>query len=189
VFVTAAAMLNSLCLALAVPTLAVLLGYSFAKRVTAAAHLWLGLALGLAPIGAWIAVTGAIESPPVVLAAAVLLWVAGFDVIYSLQDEEFDRRSGLQSLPSVLGGRRALVAARLFHAGAVVGFLIFAEMAGGGWLRLAAVAAAGLLITWQHRLIARRGLAAVDAAFFSANGTLAVAMCVLFLFAKMQSAL
>ncbi len=188
IFVTAAGMLNRLCLTLALPTLAVLLGYSMAKRFTPAAHLWLGSALGMAPMGAWIAETGRLAWPPVVLGVAVMMWVAGFDVIYSLQDEDFDRRYGLYSLPVTLGGRRALVLARLFHIAALVGFAAFAMMAGGGWIRFAAVAAAGALLAWQHRLISAEDLEAVDAAFFSANGILSILMCAAFLFAKIQAA-
>ena len=184
VFFVAAAGLNRLCLLLAAPTLALLLGYSYAKRFTAGAHLWLGLALGLAPVGAWVAVTGAPATPPLVLGTAVMLWVAGFDTIYSLQDEPFDRAQGLQSLPSVLGGRRALVIARVFHLLALVGFTLFAQAAGGGWIRLAAVAAAGALMIWQHRLVRADDLSRVDAAFFSANGALATVMCGLFVIAK-----
>jgi 4-hydroxybenzoate polyprenyltransferase len=183
-FLVAAAALNRLCLILAPPTLAVLLGYSYAKRFTAASHLWLGSALGLAPIGAWIAVTGRLGWLPVVLAAAVTLWVAGFDVIYSLQDERFDRDQSLRSLPAVVGARRALQAARLLHIGAFVGFAAFAYLAGGGWIRLAAVAAAGALLGWQHRLVAPDDLRAVNAAFFTANGVLSVLMCLLFLAAR-----
>lgn len=184
VFVLAAAKLNNLCLWLAVPTLCVLLGYSFAKRFTSGAHLWLGLALGIAPIGAWIAVTGSFAIPPMILGAAVMFWVAGFDTIYSLQDESFDRSHGLKSLPSQMGPRRALWIARIFHLVALVGFSVFAMAAGGGWLRLAAVAAAAGLMLWQHRLVRADDLGRVDAAFFSANGLLAVVMCVLFIFAK-----
>ncbi len=185
VFIVAAARLNRLCLVLAPPTLAVLLGYSYAKRITAAAHLWLGLALGIAPIGAWIAVTGAVAGPPIVLGAAVMLWVAGFDTIYSLQDESFDRSYALRSLPAHLGARRALIIARLFHLLALIGFAAFAFAAGGGWIRGAAVAAAALLMLWQHRLVKADDLSAVDAAFFTANGVLSVAMCSLFIIAKL----
>ncbi len=188
VFVVATAALNPLCLALAPLTLAVLLGYSFAKRFTAASHIWLGFALGMAPIGAWIAVTGRIDWQPVVLAGAVCLWVAGFDIIYSLQDEEFDRKHGLHSLPARLGGRAALAVARAAHGFAFAGFTAFAVAAGGGPLRLAAVGIAGLLLAWQHRLIAADDLTAVDAAFFSANGTLAVTMSALFIVARMVGA-
>ena len=183
-FVVAAGMLNRLCLVLAPPTLAVLLGYSYAKRFTAAAHFWLGVALGLAPIGAWIAETGSLALPPLVLAGAVTMWVAGFDVIYSLQDEDFDRRRGLRSLPAAVGGRRALMVARLFHGAALAGFVAFAIMAGGGWLRLGAAVVAGAMLVWQHRLVSADDLEAVDAAFFTANGVLAVVMCLLFLLAR-----
>lgn len=186
-FLFAAASLNPLCLVLAPPALVVLLGYSYAKRFTASSHLWLGLALGIAPVGAWIAVTGRVEWPALALAVAVALWVAGFDVIYSLQDEVFDREHALHSLPARIGGRRALVVARFFHFLAFAGFLAFAMAAGGGTIRLLAVATAGLLLAWQHRLIRADDLDAVDAAFFSANGALATAMCVFFVVAKMMS--
>jgi 4-hydroxybenzoate polyprenyltransferase len=183
-FLIAAAMLNQLCLVLAVPTLAVLLGYSYSKRFTAACHLWLGVALGLAPIGAWIAVTGQPAWPPVILAAAVVQWVAGFDIIYSLQDESFDRAHGLRSLAALVGARRALRTARLLHLGAFVCFLGFALVTGGGVLRLTAVAAAGAMLGWQHRLVAPERLDAVDAAFFTANGVLSLLMCGLFVLAS-----
>ncbi len=185
-FFLAAAALNRTCLSLSPVVVAVLLGYSYAKRFTAAAHLWLGVALGIAPAGAWLAVTGRLAAPPLVLGAAVALWVAGFDVIYSLQDEAFDRGRGLCSLPARLGAARALLVARLAHAAALAGFLLFAALAGGGLLRLAAVAAAAALMVWQHRLVAPDDLSRVDAAFFSANGILAVVMCVLFLLAKIS---
>jgi 4-hydroxybenzoate polyprenyltransferase len=183
----AAAALNPLCLALAPPALAVVLGYSFAKRFTAASHLWLGAALGIAPVGAWVAVTGRFAWPPLVLAIAVCLWVAGFDVIYSLQDEGFDRAHGLHSLPARLGGRHALAVARVVHAVALVGFAWFAVLAGGGPLRLLAAAAAGFLLVWQHRLVSVDDLSAVDAAFFTANGVLAVVMGALFVIARLVS--
>lgn len=184
VFLAAAAALNPLCLALAPLTLAVLLGYSFAKRFTSASHLWLGFALGLAPIGAWIAATGRIAWPPVVLAASVCLWVAGFDIIYSLQDEAFDREHGLHSLPEHVGGHAALVAARVAHVLAFAGFVVFAVAAGGGPFRFGAVAIAGALLARQHRLISADDLTSVDAAFFSANGALAVMMGALFVIAR-----
>jgi 4-hydroxybenzoate polyprenyltransferase len=187
VFLVAAAALNSLCLVLAPFALLVLLGYSFAKRFSSASHLWLGFALGIAPVGAWIAVTGTIEWPAVVLATSVMFWVAGFDVIYALQDEDFDRQNGLHSLPAAIGGNRALMLARFFHMLAFTGFLLFAHAAGGGPVRLAAVAAAGLLLAWQHRLIKADDLQSIDAAFFTANGALAMAMCLLFVAARLAS--
>lgn len=188
VFLIAAALLGPLCLALAPPALVVLLGYSFSKRFTAASHLWLGIALGMAPVGAWIAVTGRIEWPPMVLAGAVALWVAGFDIIYSLQDEAFDRDNALHSLPARLGGTHALRVARLFHMLAFAGFMAFAVAAGGGPIRLSAVVAAGVLLAWQHRLIRADELDSVDAAFFTANGTLAMVMCIFFVVARLIAA-
>ena len=187
IFLVAAASLNSLCLVLAPPTLAILLGYSYAKRFTAGSHLWLGIALGIAPIGAWIAATGKIEWPAAVLATAVTLWVSGFDIVYSLQDEAFDRERALHSIPARIGGRGALLLARLFHSLAFSGFLAFAAAAGGGPTRFVAVAVAGLLLAWQHRLIRADKLESVDVAFFTANGTLAMAMCVLFIVARLIS--
>jgi 4-hydroxybenzoate polyprenyltransferase len=162
----------------------VLLGYSYAKRFTTTAHVWLGVALGIAPIGAWIAVTGGVDWPPIILGAAVAFWVAGFDTIYSMQDEAFDREHGLRSIPARLGAANSLRLARLFHLLAVVGFSGFAIAAGGGWIRGAAVLAAVGLMVWQHRLVRPGDLRAVDAAFFTANGTLSVVMFALFALAK-----
>lgn len=186
-FVAAAGMLNRLCLLLALPTLAVLLGYSYAKRFTSLAHLWLGTALGLAPIGAWLAVSGRPAWPPLVLGGAVALWVAGFDIVYSLQDEGFDRSHGLHSLPTAIGARRALVGARLLHGAAFSGFAWFAWLAGGGWVRLLAVLTAGLALVLQHRLVRHDDLSHVGAAFLTANGTLSLVMAALFLFARMKA--
>jgi 4-hydroxybenzoate polyprenyltransferase len=185
-FVVAAGMLNRTCLLLAPPTLAVLLGYSYAKRFTSLSHVWLGAALGLAPIGAWLAVTGSLSWPPVILGAAVTCWVAGFDVVYSLQDEAFDRAHGLRSIPSRMGVGPALVIARALHVAALIGFGAFAVAAGGGAIRLAAVAASAVLLVWQHRLVRHGHLDRIDAAFFTANGTLSLLMGVAFLFAKMR---
>lgn len=184
VFVLAAGLLNVLCLILALPTLAVLLGYSLSKRFTAASHLWLGAALGIAPIGAWLAVSGRLALPPVLLGASVMLWVAGFDIIYSLQDEVFDRSTGLHSIPSALGPRRALTLARTLHVFSLAGFSAFAMVSGGGPLRWSAVIAAAAMLGWQHTLVAPDDLSRVDAAFFTANGILAVVMGVLFIGAR-----
>jgi len=183
-FFVAAGALNPLCLTLAAPALAVLLGYSYTKRFTALAHLWLGVALGISPVGAWAAATGRLAVQPMILGLGVMLWVAGFDVIYSLQDEAFDREHGLHSIPVAVGAAGALRVSRLLHAGAVVCFLAFALMAGGGPWRLAAVASAAALLLWQHRIVRPDDFSRVDAAFFSANGTLALLMCGLFVFAK-----
>ena len=177
--VVAAAQLNRLCLYLSPVALAIVLGYSYAKRHTAAAHLVLGLSLAIAPVGAWVAVTGAFALPPVLLGLGVVFWVAGFDVIYSLQDEEFDRREGLRSIPARFGAPRALQIARLFHGATLTLFYAVFVAVGGGWLFGAAVVVAGLFLVRQHRLVSPGDLSRVDAAFFTANGWLSVAFLVL----------
>jgi 4-hydroxybenzoate polyprenyltransferase len=175
----AAAQLNRLCLLLSPVALAVVLGYSYAKRFTALAHLFLGLALAIAPVGAWIAVTGAFALPPVLLGLAVLFWVAGFDVLYSLQDEEFDRAHGLRSIPARFGAPRALQIARLFHGATLVLLYAVFLAVDGGWLFGAAVVVAGGFLVRQHRLVSPGDLSRVNAAFFTANGWLSVAVFVL----------
>jgi 4-hydroxybenzoate polyprenyltransferase len=175
----AAAQLNRLCLLLSPVALAVVLGYSYAKRFTSFAHLFLGLALAIAPVGAWVAVTGAFALPPVLLGLAVLFWVAGFDVIYSLQDEEFDRAHGLRSIPARFGAPRALQIARVFHGATLVLLYAVFLAVDGGWLFGAAVVVAGGFLVRQHRLVSPGDLSRVNAAFFTANGWLSVAVFVL----------
>jgi 4-hydroxybenzoate polyprenyltransferase len=173
-FVLAASQLNRLCLLLSPVALAIVLGYSLTKRFTALSHLVLGLSLAIAPVGAWIAVTGAVAPLPVVLGLAVVFWVAGFDVIYSLQDEAFDREQGLRSLPSRLGGRRALLVSALFHA-AALGFLFATfALAGGGVVFGVGVLLAGAFLVRQHAIVRPGDLSRVDAAFFTANGWLSI---------------
>ncbi len=179
--VFAAWRLNPLCLALSPIALAWVLGYSYSKRFTALSHLWLGAGLGLAPLGAWIAVRGSFALAPIVLAAAVTGWVAGFDVLYSLQDEAFDRASGLHSLPARLGARRAIGIARGLHACSFCGFAVFAVLVAGGWGLWLGVLAAGILLAWQHSLVAPGRLERLDTAFFTANGVLSVGVFVLYL--------
>jgi len=173
-FVLAAAQLNRLCLLLSPVALAVVLGYSLTKRFTSLSHLVLGLSLAIAPVGAWIAVTGALALLPVVLALAVVFWVAGFDVLYSLQDETFDRDQGLRSLPAQLGNRRALLLSALFHAAALA--LLFGTfvLARGGLLFGLGVVLAGAFLVRQHAIVRPGDLSRVDAAFFTANGWLSV---------------
>jgi len=181
VFHVAAAMLNYTCLLLAPFCLAVLFGYSLAKRFTHWSHIVLGAALGLAPIGAWIAVTGGLAWFPLLLAGAVVLWVAGFDILYACQDYESDRAHGeLHSLPKRLGIAGAMRAARRVH---VVAFALFvaAALAGWkplGWLFLAGVCGVGLLLWRQHRLVHPRDLSRLDAAFFTTNGIISVGLLV-----------
>jgi len=180
--------LNPLCLALSPLALAWVLGYSYSKRFTALSHLWLGVGLGIAPVGAWLAVRGAFALPPVVLAVAVTCWVAGFDVLYSLQDEAFDRARGLHSLPARLGAARAITAARVLHAGAAAAFALFAAVLPGGWGLWAGVVAAAILLVWQHSLVAPGRLDRLDTAFFTANGALSLLMLALYVLDMMIAA-
>jgi 4-hydroxybenzoate polyprenyltransferase len=176
VFVAAAWFLNPLCLALSPLALAIILGYSFTKRLSALSHLVLGLSLALAPVGAWIAVTGRFAATPVVLGLSVLFWVAGFDVIYSLQDEAFDRGHGLFSLPARLGARRALDLSTVFHAVSLALLYGVFVLAGGGPLFGIGVALAGVFLVRQHALVSEKDLSRVNGAFFTANGWLSVAV-------------
>ncbi|MBK7643830.1 MAG: UbiA family prenyltransferase [Planctomycetes bacterium] len=177
VFVGGAWGLNALAGWLALPVLAVLLGYSLMKRVHWSAHLVLGLALGLAPLGAWIAVRGAIDAsvaPVVWLAAAVLSWVAGFDLVYACQDADFDRESGLHSIPARFGVARALQISALLHAGTIAALVLVGWTAGLAWGWWAALALAALLLLWEHRLVRPDDLSRVNMAFFTLNGWLGV---------------
>lgn len=178
VFVFAASQLNRLCLLLSPVALAVVLGYSLTKRFSSLSHLVLGLSLAIAPVGAWIAVTGSLAPLPVVLGLSVLFWVAGFDVIYSLQDETFDRAHGLRSIPAGLGASRALLVSALFHAASLALFYSVFVLAGGGPLFGAGVLLAGGFLVRQHALVRPGDLSRVDAAFFTANGWLSVAVFV-----------
>ncbi|MEZ5977969.1 MAG: UbiA-like polyprenyltransferase [Planctomycetota bacterium] len=178
-FLASAWFLGPWCGALAPPVLAVLVGYSFAKRFTAAAHLWLGASLALAPLGAWVAVRGAPDGDvavPLLLAFAVATWVAGFDLIYACQDAEFDRERGLHSVPARFGTSTALRVSVLLHVVTVAALAAFgarAELGTWYWLALAAGAA---LLVWQHRIVRPDDLSRVDAAFFTANGWVGVAL-------------
>jgi 4-hydroxybenzoate polyprenyltransferase len=171
----AASRLNPLALALSPLALAVVLGYSYTKRFTWASHLVLGAALGLAPVAGWIAVRGDVQATPLVLGLAVLFWVAGFDVLYALQDEEYDRQAGLHSLPVRLGRSRAMALARRLHLLAGLGFLLTGWLAGLGPLYYLAALAAGLLLWWEHRLLSPTDLTRLNQAFFTLNGV--VSLC------------
>ena len=173
-FVLAASQLNRLCLVLSPVALAIVLGYSLTKRFTPLSHLVLGISLAIAPVGAWIAVTGTLSLLPVVLALAVVFWVAGFDVIYSLQDEAFDREQGLRSLPARLGNRRALLVSALFHAAALAFLYAAFLLAKGGFFFGLGVVLAGVFLVRQHAILKPGDLSRVDAAFFTANGWLSI---------------
>jgi len=168
--------LNPLCLRLAPLAILVLLGYSYTKRFTSLAHLTLGLALAGAPLGAWVAVTGSVAPTPFVLAAAVVTWVAGFDVLYALQDEAFDRARGLFSVPARFGTRGALWISAALHLVtlALLAALPFVYPAGLGAAYWTGVAGCAALLSWQHSLVRPSDLSRLNAAFFTANGVLAL---------------
>jgi 4-hydroxybenzoate polyprenyltransferase len=172
--VLAAGMLNPLCLALSPVALLVVFGYSYAKRFTALSHLILGLALGIAPVGAWLAVRGALAPAPFVLGCAVLAWVAGFDTIYACQDADFDRREGLHSLPARLGIGPALVVARVLHVAAVALLAALYALAPLHPLYLLGVAGVAVLLAYEHSLVRADDLSRVDLAFFTLNGWISV---------------
>jgi len=168
--VLAAGMLNPLCLKLSPVALVVVLGYSYMKRVSAASHLVLGLGLGIAPVGAWLAARGAFAPFPLWLAAAVMFWVGGFDTIYGIQDVDFDRRVGLHSLASRLGVHRALVLSRIFHVLAVAcTAAAFRRADALGPVSLAGVAVMAGLLAWEQAIVQGGDMRHIDKAFFTIN--------------------
>lgn len=181
-FFIAAAMLNSTCLYLAPPVLAILFAYSYAKRVTDLSHFILGFALGLAPVGAWLAIRESVTLTPLLLSLAVICWVAGFDMIYSCQDVDVDRaEKELHSLPKRLGVAGALSIARKTHVAALIFFALFWIVADLGLLSGLGVIAIGALLEHQHRLVRPDDLSRVDAAFFTTNGIISVGFMIIVL--------
>ncbi|MEY2805626.1 MAG: UbiA-like polyprenyltransferase [Planctomycetia bacterium] len=179
-FVLAAWLLNPLAGLLATPVLVVLLGYSYMKRVSSAAHIVLGLALAIAPLGAWIAVRGELGAgvgAVIWLAGGVLAWVAGFDLIYACQDAAFDRGRGLHSIPARAGVAFALRLSSALHVAATACFAMAGASAGFGWTWWLALAVAAALLVWEHSIVKPHDLSRVDAAFFAANGWVSVLLC------------
>jgi len=175
---------NRLPLYLAIPVLAFLLAYSFTKRFTALAHFWLGAALMLAPLSAWIAIRGQIVLaqpadllPAAVLGLAVLLWVSGFDIIYACQDAEFDVEHGLHSVPARLGVARALRLAALCHLGMIVALFglmfVYPHL---GWIYGSGIVAVAVLLAWEHSLVRPDDLSRVNLAFFNINAVVSLGL-------------
>jgi 4-hydroxybenzoate polyprenyltransferase len=175
-FVLSAAMLNRLALALSPVALAIVWGYSYSKRYTLWSHLLLGLCLGIAPVGAWIAVRGGLAWSPLLLAAAVMLWTGGFDIIYACQDIDFDRRERLFSLPARWGAAHALQASSALHA-VMLGLLVWWGVAVGmGALYFGGLVVVAALLVHEHRLVKPNDLRSVNAAFFTANGFVSIGL-------------
>ena len=181
IFFVAAAMLNRLTLALAPIALASLLLYSYTKRFTSLSHLVLGWCLAIAPTGAWIAVHGAIDSPvPLLLSLIVLLWTAGFDVLYACQEFEFDRAEGLRSIPEKIGSANALWYSRMLHADAFAALVALYLTAGLGTLALVGLVLTGALLVYQHTLVRADDLRRLNAAFFTTNAFVSVILLATF---------
>lgn len=179
-FIVAAWRLNPLCLVLAPVALAWVLFYSYTKRFTRWSHLVLGVGLAIAPVGGYLAVTGAWSSPwwmLIALALAVAGWVGGFDILYSLQDASFDRENGLHSVPVAFGASRAILVARMLHVITVAGLALAGIALGAGMLYFAGVAVAASLLLYEHSLVRADDISRLNAAFFTMNGIISITFC------------
>ena len=176
VFLFAAAMLNTLALILAPVAAVVLVTYSYSKRFTWLGHFWLGFADGMAPAGAWIAVSGTLPWEAVLLAFAVTTWVAGFDLIYQCMDRDFDIAHGLHTIPAIWGNGVSLFWARVMHAATVASLLAIGVVIGLAWPFYIGAAIAAALLVYEHRLVKPNDLSKVGVAFFAVNGYIAVAV-------------
>lgn len=181
-FVLTTWLINSTCFALSWVALAVILGYSFTKRFTPLCHFVLGLGLSLAPIGAYLAVMGRFDLHPILYSIAVFLWVSGFDIIYALQDEDFDRQNRLKSVPSMLGKVKALHVSKLLHVvcAAIMVFATWQSMnlyGQLGWLSWVSVGVFCSLLFYQHTLVKPDNLSKVNLAFFTTNGIASLIFC------------
>jgi 4-hydroxybenzoate polyprenyltransferase len=181
IFFVAAAMLNRLTLILSPIALASVVLYSYTKRWTLLSHLILGWCLAIAPTGAWIAVRGAIDSPtPLLLSLVVMLWTAGFDVLYACQDYDFDRREGLYSIPARFGIARSLWISRMLHAGAFAALVALYFTTNLGIMALVGLIATGALLIYQHTLVRANDLSRLNAAFFTTNAFVSVILFLTF---------
>ena len=181
IFLLASYLLNWLTFALSPVALLSVLGYSYAKRYTAFAHLLLGWALSISPTAAWIAVRGAIDSEiPILLSLVVFMWTAGFDVMYACQDYEFDKKAGLRSIPARFGIKNSLWIARLFHLQAFIALLLLYFVTGLGWPAFAGVFLVGALLVYQHTLVSAKNLSRMNAAFFTTNAFVSVILFISF---------
>ena len=184
-FIVVTAFINSICFYLSPVALAVVLGYSYTKRFTFLCHLILGLGLSLAPVGAYLAVTGQFDWIPVLLGVGVLFWVAGFDIIYALQDSDFDKEKGLFSIPSYFGKSKALIISRVLHALCAIALslsikLIIEQLGLQYGFGLAGLAVFCTLLLYQHSLVKANDLSKVNLAFFTTNGIASIVFtCIL----------
>lgn len=183
VFIAVAYMINPLAFALSIPILFVLGGYSYFKRFSSLAHVVLGVSLGLAPIAGVVAVSATIPPWSVILSFGVIFWVAGFDLLYSLQDMEFDKENDLHSIPSKFGAEATLFISSMFHMLTVIFWALFVWIAGLGAFAFIAVIASAIMLGYEHYLV-RKDFTEIDRAFFTVNGYLGVAFLVLIVLDK-----
>ena len=179
-FIFSAWKLNSLCFYLSFPALAILFFYSYTKRFTAFSHLVLGFAIGMAPLAAWLAIRGQFALPPILLSGSVMFWIAGFDVIYALQDTEFDRKTNLFSVPAQFGIPAALRVSTGFHVLTVVLLIATAVLTHSGPIAFAGIAVVGGLLFWEHRIVKPNDLSRINLAFFNMNGYVSLLLLVSF---------
>ena len=180
-FVICTFFINTLCFFLAPVALFVILFYSYTKRFTVLCHLVLGLGLSLAPIGAYIAVTGKFAIVPILFSLSVLFWVSGFDIIYALQDEEFDKENNLYSIPSFIGTKKALRISELLHFLSALCVIAAGLIGGFAAMYWSGVVVFAFFLVYQHTLVKPKDLSKVNKAFFSSNGIASVVFCVLVL--------
>ncbi len=177
--VLAAWRLNPLAFALSPVALAVVMGYSYTKRFTAFSHFWLGLSLSISPVGAWIAIQGSFALPPIILCFVVLLWTAGFDIIYACQDVNFDRKHGLHSIPAKLGIRWALWLSAALHILAVLLLLYIPFLVELGTFYYVGVGIVVLIFIYEHAIVKPTDLSRVNLAFFTLNGMISLVLMAL----------
>ncbi|MCA0446317.1 MAG: putative 4-hydroxybenzoate polyprenyltransferase [Bacteroidetes bacterium] len=175
-FVFSAWKLNELCFYLSPVALAVIFFYSLTKRFTWAAHLFLGLGIGLAPVGAWLAITGEFDWVPVLLGFAVTVWIAGFDIIYACQDVNFDREVSLKSIPVRFGIEHSLLFARMLHGIMVLIMISVGLLVPSGWIYFAGMITLVILLTIEHRIVNPKDLSKINIAFFHLNSAISVVL-------------
>ena len=177
--VVSAHQLNPLAFKLSPIALAIIMLYSYTKRFTSLAHLWLGLSLSIAPIGAWIAIQGRFNLLPILLGISVMLWTAGFDIIYACQDFDFDKSFGLHSIPVKFGVRAALWISNLLHVVTVCLLIIIAEISQLGWIYMIGVGAVAVILIYEHLIVKPNDLSRVNLAFFTLNGAVSLILMAL----------
>lgn len=186
IFIAVAYMINSLAFALSIPILLVLGSYSYFKRFSSLAHIVLGISLGLAPIAGVVAVSDTITLWSVLLSLGVIFWVAGFDLLYSLQDMDFDKEKGLHSIPSIYGSNATLFISAIFHALSVLFWILFVWSAGLGFFAFVAAFGSGVVLGYEQKLV-RRDFTQIDRAFFTVNGYLGIAFFILIVLDRIVS--